>query len=96
MPAYVIALEVIEDRKEFDRYRAGVHDILKKFRGEILASSEDFEVVEGTWPYTKTVVIRFPSMEQAKRWYNAPEYQEVAKHRFRSTKTDLIFIEGRQ
>jgi uncharacterized protein (DUF1330 family) len=95
MPAYVIALEVIEDRKEFDKYRAGVHDILNKYNGEIIVSNENFEVIEGEWPYTKTVVIRFPSVEDAKRWYEAPEYQHVAQHRFRSTKTNLIIIEGR-
>ena len=95
MPAYVIALEVINDREEFNKYRAGVHDILTKYNGEIIVSNENFDVIEGEWPYTKTVVIRFPSVEEAKRWYEAPEYQEVAQHRFRSTKTNLIVIEGR-
>jgi len=95
MPAYVIALLVIKDREGYNEYRAGVHEILTKYNGEILVSNEDFEVIEGEWPYTKTVVIRFPSVEEAKRWYKAPEYQEVAQHRFRSTKTNLILIEGR-
>jgi len=95
MPAYVIALLVIKDREGYNEYRAGVHEILAKYNGEILVSNEDFEVIEGEWPYTKTVVIRFPSVEEAKRWYKAPEYQEVTQYRFRSTKTNLILIEGR-
>ena len=95
MPAYIIALEVIHDREEFNNYRAGVHDVLKKYQGEIIVSNEDFEVIEGDWPYTKTVVVRFPSIEQAKRWYESPEYQEVVQHRFAAAKTDLILIDGR-
>jgi len=96
MPAYIIALEIIHDRDEFNKYRAGVHDVLKKYQGEIIVSNEDFEVIEGDWPYTKTVVIRFPSIEQAKSWYESTEYKEVVQHRFKAAKTDLILIGGRK
>ena len=95
MPAYIIALEVINDRDEFDKYRAGVHAVLKKYQGEIVVSNEDVEVFEGKWPYTKTVVVRFPSIEQAKQWYNSEEYREVVQHRFRAADTDLILVDGR-
>ena len=95
MPAYVIALEDINDREEFNKYRAGVGDLLKKYQGETIVSNEDFEVIEGDWPYTKTVVIRFPSIKQAKRWYESPEYQKIVQHRFKAAKTDLILIDGR-
>ena len=95
MSAYIIALEVINDRDEFEKYRAGVHDVLKKYQGEIIISNEDVEVFEGKWPYTKTVVVRFPSIEQAKRWYNSEEYREVVQHRFQAADTDLILVDGR-
>ncbi len=95
MPAYIIAQLVINDREEYNEYRSGVHDILDKYKGEIIVSNEEVEIIEGEWPYTKTVVIRFPSMEAAKRWYESPEYQEVVQHRFRAAETNLIFIEGR-
>ena len=95
MSAYLVALLKINDRKGYDEYRAGVHDTIDEHKGEIIVSNESFEVIEGEWPYTKTVVIRFPSMEAAKRWYESPEYQEVVQHRFRAVETNLIFIEGR-
>jgi uncharacterized protein (DUF1330 family) len=34
-------------------------------------------------------------MEQARRWYDSEEYQEIIQHRLDGTKTDLIFVEGR-
>ena len=95
MPAYIIALEVINDRDEFDKYRAGVHEVLQKYQGEIIVSNEDVDVLEGEWPYTKTVVVRFPSVEQAKRWYNSEEYQEVVQHRFKAAVTNLILVDGK-
>jgi uncharacterized protein (DUF1330 family) len=95
MSAYLVAQLKINDRKEFDEYRAGVHGTIDKHKGEIIISNESFEIMEGEWPYTKTVVIRFPSMDAAKRWYESPEYQKVVQHRFRAADTNLIFIEGR-
>ena len=95
MPAYIIALEVIKDREEFDKYRADVHNILDKHKGQTIISNEDIEIIEGEWPYTKTVVIRFPSVDEAKRWYESPEYQKVVQHRFRAAKTNLILVEGK-
>lgn len=95
MPAYIIAQLVINDREEYNKYRSGVHDILDKYKGEIIVSNEEVEIIEGEWPYTKTIVIRFPSVEQAKRWYESPEYQKVVQHRFRGTTTNLILVDGR-
>ena len=61
----------------------------------MVGNNENREIIEREWPYTKTVVIRFPSTEKAKGWYESPEYQEVAQHRFNATTTNLILIEGR-
>jgi uncharacterized protein (DUF1330 family) len=94
MPAYIIAQEVINDREEFEKYRAGVHGTLDKYKGKPIVSNEDFEVIEGEWPYTKTVIIQFPSVEEAKRWYESPEYQKTVQHRFRAAKTNLVLVDG--
>ena len=95
MPAYLVAVLNILDWEEYDKYRAVVHETLDRHKGEVIISNETVEVLEGGWPYTKTVVIRFPSMEAAKSWYNSDEYQKIVHHRFRAAKSNLIFIEGR-
>ena len=95
MPAYLVALLNILDREELDKYRAGVHETIDRYKGEIVISNETVEVIEGDWPYSKTVVIKFPTMEAAKQWYNSPEYQKIVQFRFRAAKTRLIFVEGR-
>jgi len=95
MPAYVIVQETIKDRDELQKYRDGVHDILSSYDGEVIVSSENPEVLEGEWPCTKTVVVRFPSVMEAKRWYKSPEYQELLQYRFRAADCNLILVEGR-
>ena len=64
-----------------------------RHRGELLVVSEDPTVVEGEWPYTRTVLIRFPSAEAARAWYESPEYQDIAQHRFRGAKTNAVVVD---
>ena len=39
-------------------------------------------------------VLEFESVEQARKWYNSPEYQAVIGQRFDSTDGALIFVDG--
>ena len=93
MPVYIIAQIGIHDRAEYDKYSDGFLDVFAKYQGELLVVSEDPVVVEGEWPYTRTVMIRFPSPDEARSWYESPEYQAIAQHRFRAAKTNAVIVE---
>ena len=93
MPVYIIAQISIHDRAGYDTYSQGFLEIFVRYQGELLAVSETPEVVEGEWPYTRTVLIRFPSTEEARRWYASPEYQAIAQHRFRASTGNAVVIE---
>ncbi len=58
-----------------------------------LARYGAFEVLEGP-AIEGAVIIEFPSVEEAKAWYNSPKYQEIAKHRFNGAEYQMIIIEG--
>ena len=45
-----------------------------------------FELLEGEGPVEGVVVAEFPSMEDAKKWYNSPGYVAVRQHRMRGAK----------
>ena len=94
MSVYVIAQINIHDRAEYEKYQAGFLEVFARFKGELLVVSEDPVVVEGEWPYTRTVVIRFPCQEEAQRWYQSPEYQALAEHRFRASKANAVLVAG--
>ena len=42
----------------------------------------------------RIVVLEFPSYEQAKGWYDSPEYQAAALIRQSCSSGDLILVEG--
>ena len=61
-----------------------------------MAVDESPEVLEGHWPCSRTVLIRFPNADEAKRWYNSPDYRELVKHRHRASDANIVLVEGRR
>ncbi len=94
MAAYLIAQVTIHDWAEYEKYVTGFMDALAPFEGRLLAVAEKVEVIEGTWPQARTVVIEFPSMEKARDWYQSPKYQAIAQHRFKAATTNLVLAPG--
>ena len=94
MPVYVVAQIAITDRRRYEAYQAGFPEVFSKYRGELLAVDESPRVVEGEWPYTRTVLIKFPDADEAERWYSSPEYQEIAKHRHAGGRTNAVLVTG--
>ena len=94
MRAYIIALIEIHDREEYQKYQAGFREVFSNYNAERLVVEEEPTVLEGEWPYTRTVVLQFADENEAKRWYESDEYQALVKHRFRAARTNLILAKG--
>ncbi|MDY7115177.1 DUF1330 domain-containing protein [Halomonas sp. SSL-5] len=76
MSAYLVFNYRINDREAYDPYLVAVASILEAHGAEILAADFASEALEGDAGHV-TVVLRFPSKEAAKGWYDSPEYQEI-------------------
>jgi uncharacterized protein (DUF1330 family) len=94
MPAYLVGQVTVHDLAEYNKYLAGFVEAFAPFEGRVLVAADQVEVIEGAWPKTRTVVLEFPSMDHAKRWYNSPAYQAVAQHRFKAATSNIILAEG--
>jgi len=92
MSVYAVALINIDDRETYGRYEAGFMEIFERHGGRLLAVEEEPNVLEGTWPYTRTVLIEFPDAPALTAWYESPEYQALAKHRFASSRGNIAVI----
>ena len=95
MPAYYF-LDVLEvtDPEKLEKYREGVLETVERYGGRYLTVGGNCEVVEGDWNPTFPVLIEFPDMEQARRWYNADDYKDLKALRLASTRGNGVFIEG--
>jgi uncharacterized protein (DUF1330 family) len=94
MSAYIIALIKIHDREEYNKYQEGFREIFSQYNGELLVVEETPTLLEGEWPYTRTVMIRFSDENEAKRWYQSDQYQALAQYRFRASRSNLILAKG--
>jgi len=81
MPAYWLARCKINDPVEYKKYTDRVPEIVTKFGGKVLARGGRYQVMEGTDKYHRFVVIEFPTLEQAVKCHQSPEYQAAAAFR---------------
>ena len=94
MSAYVIAQIEVFDPETYKNYLAGFMPVFERHGGRIVGRSPEAEVVEGEWVYPRTVILRFPTVEDAHRWHDDPDYRALADFRHRSAKTNLVIVEG--
>ena len=94
MAHYLIAQIDIKDREKYAKYEAGFLDIFFTYKGKILSVEENEHLLEGQWPFTRTVLIEFPSQEDALDWYNSKEYQVLVQHRLAASTANIVIISG--
>jgi uncharacterized protein (DUF1330 family) len=94
MPAYFIVDVEVTDPAGFEEYRKLVPGTVQKYGGRFLVRGGAVETLEGDWQPKRVVVLEFPSLEQAKRWYNSEDYRDPKALRFKTAKTKLILVEG--
>ena len=94
MPAYFIVDIDVTDPTAFEEYRKAVPATVEKYGGKFLVRGGRMEVVEGSWRPKRVVVTEFPSLEQAKRWYDSEEYRALKALRLRISKGNVILVEG--
>jgi uncharacterized protein (DUF1330 family) len=94
MPAYIIVDLTVTDLPTMEEYRKLVPPTLAKYGGRYLVRGGAHHTVEGDWKPNRLVILEFPSMEQAKRWYDCEEYREPKAMRLRAGRTNLVMVEG--
>lgn len=94
MAAYVIVDLTVTDLPTMEEYRKQVPATLAKYGGRFLVRGGAHQTVEGDWKPNRIVVLEFPSMEQAKRWYDSEEYREPKAMRLRAGRANMIMVEG--
>ena len=82
MPAYMIFMreEPVRDAAEMAIYREKGAGSASGFPVKPLVVYGALEAVEGRAP-DGVVVLEFPTVEDAKAWYNSPIYKAAAPHR---------------
>ncbi|MEV4111259.1 DUF1330 domain-containing protein [Nonomuraea sp. NPDC049695] len=94
MTAYALAhLLPAEPHEEVYEYMERIQATLDPFGGRFVVHGAPVEVREGEWPGA-LVIIEFPSIEQARAWYDSPAYQDIRRLRADHIPGDLVLVDG--
>ena len=94
MAAYCIVNVAVQDPAGYEAYKQAVPATIAQYGGRYLVRGGKHETLEGTWHPTRLVVLEFPSMEAAKRWYASEEYRKIKPLRLQHAVGDLVLVEG--
>jgi uncharacterized protein (DUF1330 family) len=82
------------DARVYDEYRRLVPATVERHGGLYRVLGGSVEPVEGLFSLTSPVMIEFPSLAAARRWYASDEYQPLKQARLRAVRTTGVLVEG--
>lgn len=92
---YIIVQMNISDPEKYKQYMAEAPATIKAAGGEYLARGGRSETLEGDWKPHRVAILKFPTYEQAKAWYEGENYVRVRAKRAGATEYfDLVLVEG--
>ena len=94
MAAYLIGDIDVTDAALYEDYRKQVLATVQKFGGRFMVRGGKVEALEGGWAPKRLVMLEFPSMEQAQKWYRSSEYAPLITLRQRASRGRLVLVEG--
>ena len=94
MAAYVVITRLrTRNRAELDLYAQQAPNFLAGHAIKWLALFGPCEVKEG--PGAESVaILEFPTLAEAKAWYDSPAYQDASRHRFQGGDYSVLIVEG--
>ena len=92
--AYVLANVNVTDPQAYEEYKRLSTIAMKAHGAEVCVRGGKTEVLEGDWSPNRAVLLKFPSMEQAKKFYDSTEYQAAKKARQDIAVMRMDLIEG--
>jgi uncharacterized protein (DUF1330 family) len=94
MVAYVVfTREETKDQGELDAYLRKAPATAEGHTVSFLAVYGKHDVLEGA-PIEGAVILKFPTLAEARTWYDSPGYQAAAVHRHAGARYQVFIVEG--
>jgi uncharacterized protein (DUF1330 family) len=94
MPAYVIVETNITDPEQYEQYKAASPGAVADGGGRFLVRGGELAVLEGDWSPSRLVLVEFPDLETAKRWYESESYREAKRLREGAAQLRMVAVAG--
>jgi uncharacterized protein (DUF1330 family) len=94
MKGYVVANVDVKDWDAYESYRSRTAEVIAQYGGRFLVRGGKVEVIEGDPGIARLIILEFPSVADAHRFYDSPEYQAILPHRLENATSTLVVVEG--
>lgn len=95
MAAYCIFdIARIHDEEQMAAYREAVIATVSQYHGRYIVIGGPVDLLEGAHKPIFPVIIEFPSLAQAHRWYESEEYRPLRELRRSATTSSAYFVAG--
>jgi uncharacterized protein (DUF1330 family) len=94
VPAYVVVETDIHDAEQYELYKRASPAAVGAAGGRFIARGGEVAVLEGDWQPKRLVLLEFPDLEAAKRFYESPAYREAKPLREGVAGFNMVAVEG--
>ena len=91
---YIIASVTVTKPEQYEEYRKWSTEAMRAHGAEVCVRGGKVEVLEGDWNPGRTVILKFPSFEAAKAFYDTPEYLRALEAREGASIMRMVCVEG--
>jgi uncharacterized protein (DUF1330 family) len=91
---YILAYVDVTDPVQYEQYKVLSTKAMQSHGAEVLVRGGKTEQLEGEWAPTRVVVLKFPSYDAAKVFYDSQEYRAARDARAKAAKMNMIVVEG--
>lgn len=93
MTAYVLVELDVKDREKFKTYASAVQATVRDHGGRYRCKWGYPETLEGEWQAHRIVMIEFPTVEQARKWWDSEEYRPLKMLRRQCSSAQIILVD---
>ena len=94
MPAYVVVDISVNDAQTYERYKLLVHRRSRRTAADTSSVEGRTETLEGEWQPSRLVILEFPTVDDARAWWESEEYSAAKALRQSCAATEMLLIEG--
>ena len=95
MTAYLVVDTELINPDRYEDYKVLAKPLAERFGGRYLARGGAMTLAEtDLWSPKRMVLVEFPSAEQARAFYESPEYQAALRISKESARRTVVILEG--
>ncbi len=94
MSAYIVMRIQVSDPSKLKSYQEVAPSIIEKYNGKLKVRGGEVVSLEGPNEERRIVMVEFPSIEDAKKFYYSEEYENAIKLRSDIADFEMIAVDG--